>query len=365
MVARGPGAVGCAHCTLLGAEVACAVCGHLVCEKCGADWSTCGLPSGRMVRLGTTARLLDVDPLGRYGLVARWHGPLKVVDLRALKWVAAPSLPGSGTRDLRPRLTVDGRLVYPEFRFSTQRNEGSIFVGITQQRIDRYAISLLEDVPNPVRATGVSPHGERYWYVSDTELVTVIDLGERGGPPVVYEPLPKKVVQAAFVDGERALVAAGTWGEIAVHRIVDGRLVLAGHAPTTGDAVWLGVAGPYLAARVRGGAGRGVTVWRLGDDLSVRSVALRIEDNVDGVALSRDGRYLAAGLSDGNRVIVRGLDDGSSATFEEHTDTVSFVKFAGDDHLLVTADDDNRVVLRPRGPEGYARVVLDSKLADA
>jgi hypothetical protein len=82
VVARGPGAVGCAHCTLIGADRACAICTRLVCERCGADWTTCGEPSGRVVRLGLTARVRDVDPLGRLALVSHWRKPLRVFDLR-------------------------------------------------------------------------------------------------------------------------------------------------------------------------------------------------------------------------------------------------------------------------------------------
>ena len=69
MVARGPGAVGCAHCTKLGAEVACGVCKHLVCPACANDWSTCDQPWGRVFRLGMTARLVDVDPSAKLGFI--------------------------------------------------------------------------------------------------------------------------------------------------------------------------------------------------------------------------------------------------------------------------------------------------------
>src|SRR4051794_40088112 len=120
MVARGPGAVGCAHCTRLGATASCEVCGHLVCPACAADWSTCALPSGKVLRLGRGARLFEVDPAGRLGLVSTWTGGLKIVDLRALRW-SSPSTSSFESRrtfatssDVRPRLTADGRLIRPE-----------------------------------------------------------------------------------------------------------------------------------------------------------------------------------------------------------------------------------------------------------
>jgi hypothetical protein len=34
------------------------------------------------------------------------------------------------------------------------------------------------------------------------------------------------------------------------------------------------------------------------------------------------------------------------------------VRFVGDDHLLISADTDNRVVMRPRTPAGYARALI-------
>src|SRR5688572_11940916 len=87
MVARGAGAVGCAHCTQIGAELACQICTRLVCPTCAANWATCGEPSGRVVRLGLTARVRDVDPLGRIALVSHWRRPLRLFDLRRLCWI--------------------------------------------------------------------------------------------------------------------------------------------------------------------------------------------------------------------------------------------------------------------------------------
>src|SRR4051794_11631086 len=114
MVARGPGAVGCAHCARLGGDIPCPVCKHLVCSACAADWATCSQPSGRVFRLGATARIIDVDPSGRYGIVARWWGRLKVVDLRALSWIDDPHLPMRGWEKIAPRMTSDGHLLQPE-----------------------------------------------------------------------------------------------------------------------------------------------------------------------------------------------------------------------------------------------------------
>ena len=182
------------------------------------------------------------------------------------------------------------------------------------------------------------------------------------GPQVTtatYEPLPRKVVQVACVEASRELLAAATWGEIALHRMVGDRLERVGWVKTTGDVSWLAVAGPYLAARVPGA----VKVWRLAEDLSIGPIVLEIEQPVQVAALSRDGRYLAVGL-EGSAIVVHDLDRGTVETFDGHTDDISLVRFVGDEHLLVTADDDNRVMIRPRTPTGYARTVMPVQLRE-
>ncbi len=387
MVARGPGAVGCAHCRKLGAETACAVCKHLVCEVCAADWATCDEPSGRVFRLGMTRRLFEVDPSGRFGLVSRWRGALKLVDLRGLCWMRDVALPSLhlGWRELHPRLTSDGRLIVPVLQL---RKDAQLFQGLsitsltdTVARVamtplaDAWARVILEDVPAPARGARVSAHGDRYSYVTDTECVAVISVMEVPELPTsaslvnlaplarapamttaIYEPLPRKVVQVACVDASRELLAAATWGEIVLDRMVGDRLERVGWVKTTGDVSWLTVAGPHLAARVPGA----VKVWRLGEDLSIGELVLSIDHGAHAAALSRDGRYLAVGR--GSALAVHDLDRATSETFDGHTDDISFVRFVGDDHLLVTADDDNRVMIRPRTPTGYARAVMPVEL---
>ena len=279
MVARGPGAVGCAHCTMLGAEIACAVCKHLVCVRCAANLSTCEQPSGRMFWLGPSGKLIDVDPAGRLGLVGGRWGRLRVVDLRTPRWLPDAKYP---------------------------------FAGATK--------------------------------------------------PVMLEH-PRRVVQHAFVDGGEVIVT-GSSSEIAIHRIIDGNPVLVGQVPLPGgDLTWLQLCGRYLAARIHGGAQRGITVWRLSDDLTSASDILHIADGIASADMSRDGRYLALG-STSRAVMVRSLDDGAVLRFEDHTDIVSLVRFAADDQLLISADEKHRVVLRPRTANGFAPGIVPVELPD-
>ena len=135
-------------------------------------------------------------------------------------------------------------------------------------------------------------------------------------------------------------------------------LVRLGRVATTGDVVWIAVQGPWLAACLRREGTTEVVVWRLAPDLSIGPIAFRHADvrACSAASLARDGRYLAVGL--GVEVVVVELERGTVTTFRDHTDRLGLVRFVGDDHLLVTADLDSRVVLRPRTPGGYAQPVM-------
>lgn len=388
MVGRGAGAVGCAHCKVIGATVACRVCKHLVCPRCDADWATCDEPAARVIRLGTTARLRDVDPSGQLGLVSRWRGALRVFDLRRLRWVRDAWLPRSAWTigwKTPPRLTSTGRALYPKYTLAARGTDPDVaFEGTAVARLDGRDAPLVEG-PRPGAGSGMSKTGDVYWYIADTQVVvtiataatpslpaatapvqlSTIELLDRADLRVAsLNPLPYKVVQAAHVDGGRGLLASGTWGEVVLHRITDGKLARLGGVKTAGDLRWIEVAGAHLAAGVAHGGRTQLTVWRLREDLSIGDEVHRITGRraLRDASLSRDGRYLAAAFGDDVQVL--DLDRGSSATFGEHTDGVTLVQFAGDDHVLITADDDNRVVLRPRAASGYAEATVPLDVPD-
>jgi hypothetical protein len=334
------------------------VCTHLVCERCAADWATSSEPSGRTFRIGrVTGELIDVDPSGRLGLVRRRWGQLRMIDLRALSWLER-ELPSRGPSELAPRLTSDGRLFKPEF-LGVSNSETPLFSGIGEWRADggqRYS-----EVPQPMRAIGMSTVDDWYWYVTYTELVALAQLRDGSSRCEVHEPLPKKVVQAVWFDPVRGVLASGTWGEVAIHRIADGKLHLAGYIKTTGDTVALQLGGGYLMARVRGGDLRGVTVWKLHADYSIGPIAARF-DRVDSQALARDGRFVAVGVA-GGRVIVQSLLTSEQQELRGHTDDVTYLGFTGGEQLLVSAGDDHRVIVRPRAGAWYAQPLLPVDLA--
>jgi WD40 repeat protein len=176
--------------------------------------------------------------------------------------------------------------------------------------------------------------------------------------------MPNRVIQAAHHDAGRELLATATWGEIRLHRVDRDQLRFVSKTRTTGDVRWIAVGGSWLAAWIAGGEHTGITMWSLDGKDQIDKVEVRHPRNVQTAALSRDGRYLAF-ATDGDTILVHSLDTDTYATFDEHTDDVTAVRFTGDDHVLVTADADNRIVMRPRTKTGYARPVMPVEIPDA
>lgn len=341
----------------MGADRSCQVCTRLVCEKCGADWTTCPEPTGREIRLGRTARLRDVDPTGRIGLVTRWVGDMKLVDMRRLRWVSAEPPRHHKVHDsqILERLTPTGELYCNQY---APPGDDPIVFEALQRR------ALATSGQTTVNTNGLEPdHGAgmttdgHYYFVSTTQLVVVVapDTSVRA-----FEPLPKRVVQACHVDVEVGILASATWGEITLHRIAGEAIGFLSRVQLTGNARWVVFEEPYLAACID----RVVRVWRVGENFAIGRQVYEAEvtDSPTGT-FSRDGRYLA--FADGAKVILHDLEQEVSIAFEDHSDTICLVRFAGMDQLLITADEDNRVVLRPRTATGYVRTVIDVAIPDA
>jgi hypothetical protein len=369
VVARGPGDVGCAHCTKIGANQTCQVCTHLVCDACAADWTTCSEPAGREIRLGTTARVKDVDPRGRFAIVSHWVKAPRLFDLRHLTW--AGDLPLSRNlfalmRDYPPRLTAAGLLAHAEIRWAD--NETTQW-GVRWHSPDAFVNEVI-DAEGMQRCTMMST-SDQLAYVSTSEKVVVMtpQFGELPHATNVllprafagqtftvstrtYDPMPRKVIHAMHLTND--ILVTTTWREIAIDRIVDDKLERLARLDTGLDAniQWIALAGNVLAYFARGV----VELRRVDASYATSPVFARHRCDFNCGALSVDGRYLALGM--GDRVVLHDLERDEQITYEDHSDDVSFVKFAADDHMLITADDDNRVVLRPRTAAGYARAII-------
>jgi hypothetical protein len=296
-----------------------------------------------------TARLRDVDPSGTYGLVSHFVHPLRLVDLRASCWVPNVTFPRHlwfASRRCAPRLTSDGRLVHAELELVGYRETQSHFLGIRTRSWRDDSTHLFSNV-QPTHGSFVSAVADRYSCITDSQHVVVID----GQNLASFEPLPYKVVQAAAIDGAHDLLAAATWGELVLGTISNDRFTRAAHAKLDppGDATWVAIAASRVAVAIDA---RRIEVRRIADDLSIGDAFyLRRFSEITDASLSRDGRFLAVATPDA--LVVCDLDTREETIFDDHTDRVHFVRFAGDDQLLVSADTDNRVIVRPRDARGY------------
>jgi hypothetical protein len=358
MVARGAGAVGCAHCKLIGADRSCQVCTRLVCERCAANWATCEAPSGRILRLGSSARLRDVDPMGRLGFVTHWRKAPRLFDLRRMRWVHGVDITRRAylwNRKYPPRLTGDGRIIYGAW--TIYAGDDDMFEGMHVEDLQRKRAHVIR-CESPVHGTAVSPTGDSFYYVTTTQRVALIVPGAT--TEIVLDPLPRRVIQAVHLDAERNLLASASWNELVLHRIDDAKLTLLSQRKTdaVGDVPWLAIGGPWLATAVvgthfeTGFTGRmRIEVHRLDRDTSIGDVVYTKSCWGPGAAaLSRDGRYLAFANTEG--LVVRDLANGTSDLFTDQISELRLVRFAGNDHMLITANYD-RVIMRPRTPTGY------------
>jgi hypothetical protein len=339
-----------------------------------------------VVRLGRGVRLRDVDPTGRLGLVSRLAGRMRLFDLRRLRWVKGPALPrfGLGGAATTPRLTASGRLLVPAFTTSSGIDGTFAFRGVDRTSLVSATTDTMH-LRRPAHSIAVSAVGDRYSYACSDETVELVTFG---APPrstalvglatdadhyrvCSLDPLPGKVVQATCTDGERDLVAAGTWELITLHRIEDGSPVSVARIESKGDVRWLGLGGPWLLGLTSGADGQRLRGWRL-DDITHVPGPMAFEHEVRGAvtaaSIARDGTHAAIAITRARAtgVIARQehvvqlitMRSGAVETFTEHTDEIGLVRFVGEDNLLITADDDNRVVLRPRLPGGYAKALL-------
>jgi hypothetical protein len=300
--------------------------------------------------------LRDVDPSGRIGLVTRWVGAMRLFDVRRLRWVEI-ELPRHYTVDdgqILERLSPTGELYFIYYMpLANTDSEG--FLELRKRWLTTNETTKF-DTERIAGSAAMTSDGH-YYYVSTTQLVVVL---APDGTSRTFEPMPRRVVQACHLDLDRNVLVSATWGEIMLHRVVDDKLVPLARVAVTGNVSWVALEEPWLAACV-GGV---VRVWHIGAHFAIGREEYQhvVDDSLRTASLSRDGRYLAIGA--GRKVIVHDLDHDVSTELDGHTDDICLVRFAGTDHLLVTADADNRVILRPRTASGYARSVIDVAVPD-
>jgi hypothetical protein len=331
-------------------------------------------------------RLRDVDPKGRLALVAHPIRAPRIVDLRQLRWRGESPIGlnlYSALKSVPPRLTSNGLLVHADI--SLINSDSTRIDGVRWHTLEGEHITVhANDIEGPHSCTVVSATDDVFAYVTETQRVIVMRQRrlEVAPPPAAAlmmhpemvteparplrftshtcEPLPRKVISAIAIDGERDRLASATWREIAIHLVRGGTVELIDHFDTRIDAniTWLALTGRWLAY----GTGYRLEVRGLQENGTADSIRYHHE-GVDAAAISRDGSYLA--FARGSDLIVHDLDRDEQVEFTEHSDGINYVRFASDDHMLISGDNDNRIVMRPRTETGYAKPIVDVELATA
>lgn len=287
---------------------------------------------------------------------------MRLFDVRRLRWVDV-ELPRHHKvleRQILERLSPAGEMYFNEYSF-VANNDPVAFAHLWKRSLATgESVSIDPAGQEPADNAAMTKDGH-YYYVSSTQLVVVISPDETVR---TFEPLPRRVVQACHVDLEAGVMASGSWGEIALHRIVGDRIVPIDRVRTTGNVSWIAFEEPWLVGCVEGV----IRIWPVGEN----TIGPERHHHDAGVsydsllwntgAISRDGRYLAMGID--RRVVVHDLEKDLVVEYEGHTDDICLVRFVGSDQMLITADEDNRVILRPRTLSGYARSVIDIDVPD-
>lgn len=358
---RGPADLPCSHCKQLGAPLTCGICKHQICERC-VDPLTCSEPVGRILTLGRGARMRAVDPRGHHALVTQPLRGLMLLDLVGRRWIGEVSIP-LHVEPSHVELTDDGRVLYREQQDGRAGTIRLAPVSLIDARTGAMLWRDHVDGPSPA-LLGVTPRQKYVWYT--TGLIRGTNVRVVSPPSIVGDisPLEGKPVRAATIDEHLDLLATGCSGHLAVHRIVNGfEPWLRG---TTPDRIaWLAFAVGGLVAIVQHLGGIRIEVRELVPDLEpVHSRTF--EGELGGAAVSRDGTHLAVAV--GRALHVYDLRDrtlGTHAVFDEHSGRIRCIAFASD-HVLISGDDDRRIIMRPRDADGrYTRELVTQELASA
>ena len=352
MLDKTKGAVGCGHCLGLGAGETCPKCGQLVCLAC-LEGDNCSVPRPVELRLGIGARLREVDPSGAVGVVSTWSGGARVVALddgnilEDISWWKRSTDVDTFTMGGHwPLLVAPDRLMWVHGDLGRFPRILTKELGADAQqvwRVDGW------NRPREACLVQVTEDGRRGIVVRADHKLDVLDLEEMQLLGVLGER--RQIIQSCAASAAMDLMAVGGFRKAAFYRLHDLER-LGSRTIGEGEVDWIGLGGGRAAMISDDGQmevaevdpARPPHVWR-----RLRSVNL--DANIEPVAdLSPDGMLLALRLKR-KQVEVFNLSAGTQQTLCGHTDDVVLVRFANDGEKLITADEDNKVMIWPRAGE--------------
>ena len=320
----------------------------------------CPVPHPVELRLGTGKRLRDIDETGRFGAVGQVLGGVaELKDLAAGLSIDAPpeghnahNVAYLGPWALGRELALRAAATY------YTRDIGDSHI----ERV--YVDALLyraKATPHGLQAEAFlrrsnQPLGHRLkvsrdnrWAVwaGDSQL-DVVDLESRLKPRKL--DLKGQMIFDLAVSGAMDLVAVAQWGQLTFFVPSDGWR-LGRLRRQDDDFTWVGLGGGRVAYIT---SGKRYAVYRVERKVMpdrwerVAEGKLKINGPVRDceASLSPDGRLLAVRRRK-REVLVLDLELGTEQRLGRNTDRVNLVKFINSGRRLVTADDDNRVMIWP------------------
>ncbi len=346
------GAVGCSHCKCMGASEHCERCGQLVCAAClTAD--NCTTPGPVELRLGMGSRLREVDATGCVGVASWWSGGGRVVsletgrDLAHLSWWRAGTSVDTFTEGGHwPLFVSPDRLLWIRSEAFKKPRLMTLTVGDDVQREHRVEGWRRR---GETCLVAVTKDGRRGVAVRSDHKVVVLDLVEFKVIQVLGEK--RQIIQSCAVSSAMGLIAVGGFRKAAFYQLED--LERMGSCEVgEGEVDWIGLGGGRAAMFCDDGHLEVVAVdparpphnWPVVRRADLGGGVRPVAD------LSPDGQLLARRVGR-RQVEVMNLDSGGGQLLSSHTDDVVLVRFVDGGRRLITADEDNRVIIWPREAE--------------